>query len=78
LKSATVTVPDIYEAVDTILWDRGGNPRNPIVVRGPSGGHGEILGSLAAKGAQVMREHPEVFRPLRLAVDFPAETERTT
>jgi len=75
LKGATITIDGVFEAIDTVTWEATPGGMS-VVVRGPAGGRGEHLGSLALQGAEVVTQHPEAWRPLVLAIDYyPAEVE---
>jgi hypothetical protein len=82
---STVTVPDIYEAQTTSLFEIGGQQ---IVLRGRydatesvdldgestlinrGGRAGGALGTLVRKGHPLLKAHPELFRPLTLEIDY--------
>ncbi len=65
---STLPVPGCFEAIVSASWD---DPVTgwPVYVHGPAN---KRLGSIAVEGSPVLAQRPELFRPLRVPVDFPA------
>lgn len=65
---STVPVPGLYEATTSCTFD---DPSTgwPLYLRGPAK---DRLGTIAAEGSPILKARGELFRPLRVPVDFPA------